>query len=151
MSNPTPEPKLAIANQVPVTCMGFHVRRASRIMAQLYDAAFRPVGLVQTQFTLLIAIHLLEPVPITQLAQELFTDQTTITRNIKLLEKRGLVTSNPGEDRRVKLVSLTDEGQIALEQALPLWEQAQTEVMQRFGQQKWQTLLSLLSEVKILS
>jgi DNA-binding MarR family transcriptional regulator len=151
MSNPTPEPKLAIANQVPVTCMGFHVRRASRIMAQLYDAAFRPVGLVQTQFTLLIAIHLLEPVPITQLAQELFTDQTTITRNIKLLEKRGLVTSNPGEDRRVKLVSLTDEGQIALEQALPLWEQAQTEAIQRFGQQKWQTLLSLLSEVKILS
>jgi len=151
MSIPTPEPKLAIAEQVPVTCMGFHVRRASRIMAQLYDAAFRPVGLVQTQFTLLVAIHLLEPVPITQLAQELFTDQTTITRNIKLLEKRGLVTSNPGDDRRVKLVSLTDEGQIALEQALPLWEQAQTEVMQRFGQQKWQTLLSLLSEVKILS
>lgn len=151
MSNSILEPKLAIAYQVPATCMGFHVRRASRIMAQKYDAAFRPVGLAQTQFTLLVAIHLLEPVPITQLAQELLTDQTTITRNIKLLEKRGLVTSDPGDDRRIKLSSLTVEGQAALEQALPLWEQAQSELRQSFGEQKWQALLSLLSEMTALS
>jgi DNA-binding MarR family transcriptional regulator len=142
---------LAIARQVPATCMGLHVRRASRIMAQRYDAALHPVGLVQTQFTLMVAIHLLEPLTITQLAQELFTDQTTITRNIKLLEKRGLVAITPGEDRRIKLASLTVEGQAVLKQALPLWEQAQTEVRQYFGGQKWQTLLSLLSEVTALS
>lgn len=151
MINSTSEPKLAIAHQVPATCLGFHVRRASRIMAQQYDAAFRPVGLAQTQFTLLVAIHLLEPVPITQLAQDLLTDQTTITRNIKLLERRGLVTSHPGEDRRIKLSSLTVEGQAVLEQALPLWEQAQSELRQHFGEQKWQALLSLLSEVTTLS
>ena len=151
MSNSTPEPKLAIGNQVPATCMGLHVRRASRIMTQRYDAAFRPVGLAQTQFTLLVAIHLLAPVAITQLAQELFTDQTTITRNLKLLEQRGFVGTKPGDDRRIKLASLTVEGQAVLEQALPLWEQAQTEVKQYFGEQKWQTLLSLLSEVKTLN
>ncbi|XGV96202.1 MAG: MarR family winged helix-turn-helix transcriptional regulator [Leptolyngbya sp. BL-A-14] len=152
MSNSTtPASNLAIARQVPATCMGLHVRRASRIVTQLYDVAFRPVGLVQTQFTLLTAIHLLEPVPITQLAQELFTDQTTITRNIKLLEKRGLVTFTPGNDRRIKLASLTVEGQAVLEQALPLWDQAQADVRQHFGQEKWQTLLSLLAEVKALS
>jgi DNA-binding MarR family transcriptional regulator len=151
MSNSTAKPKLAIANQVPTTCMGLHVRRASRIMSQLYDAAFRPVGLVQTQFTLLVAIHLLEPVAITQLAQELFTDQTTITRNIKLLENRGLVAFSLGEDRRIKLASLTIDGKLVLEQALPLWEQAQTEVREHLGEQKWQDLLSLLSEVKTLN
>jgi DNA-binding MarR family transcriptional regulator len=151
MSNSTPKPKLAIAPQVPADCMGFHVRRASRIITQLYDTALRPVGLVQTQFTLLIAIHLLEPVPITQLAQELLTDQTTLTRNIKLLEKRGLVAIDPSEDRRVRLASLTVEGLAVLDQALPLWEQVQSEVRQHFGEQKWQTLLSLLSEVKTLS
>jgi DNA-binding MarR family transcriptional regulator len=120
-------------------------------MTQRYDAAFRPIGLAPTQFTLLVAIHLLEPVAITQLAQELFTDQTTITRNIKLLEQRGLVAINPGEDRRIKLASLTVEGQAVLDQALPLWEQVQTEVKQHFGEEKWQTLLSLLAEVKTLS
>ena len=151
MSNSTTKPKLVIANQIPATCMGLHIRRASRILTQVYDAALRPASLAMNQFTLLVAIHLFEAVPITQLAQELFTDQTTVTRNIKLLEKRGLVVINPGADRRIKLVSLTVAGQVTLEQAIPLWEQAQKDVIQHFGQQKWQTLLSLLSEVKTLS
>ncbi|MBD2498933.1 MarR family winged helix-turn-helix transcriptional regulator [Nostoc sp. FACHB-280] len=151
MDSISPKAPLAIANQVPATCMGLHIRRASRIVTQVYDAALRPIGLEVNQLTLLVAVHLLETVPITQLAQELFADQTTVTRNIKLLEKRGLVAINPGEDRRMKLVSLTVEGQAILEQALPIWEQVQAELMQHFGKQKWQTLLSLLSEVKNLS
>lgn len=150
MSHFASTPQSASVEQVPVTCMGLHVRRASRILTQVYDAAFRPLDLVQTQFTLLVAIHLFQSVPITQLAQELFADQTTLTRNIKVLEKRGLVAINSGEDRRIKLVSLTAEGQALLEQAMPLWEQAQARLMQHFGEQQWQTLLSLLSEVKTL-
>ncbi|MEP0926026.1 MarR family winged helix-turn-helix transcriptional regulator [Leptolyngbya sp. NM1-A1] len=128
-----------------------HVRRASRIVTQVYDSALRPVGLGVNQFMLLAAVHLMESVAITHLAQELFTDQTTLTRNLKLLEKRGLVAINSGEDRRVKLVSLTAEGQLILTQAIPLWEQAQATVKEHLGQQNWQTLLSLLSEMKTLS
>ena len=138
-------------SRVPATCMGMHIRRASRIVTQVYDSALRPVGLAVSQFTLLAAIHLMESAPITRLAQELFTDQTTVTRNLKVLEKRGLVAIAPGDDRRVKFVSLTVEGQSVLAQALPLWEQAQAEVREHFGRQKWQTLLSLLSEVTTLS
>lgn len=151
MSKNSFKAKLAIANQVPATCMGLHIRRASRILTQVYDAALRPTGLEVNQFTLLVAIHLFESVPITQLAQELFSDQTTMTRNVKLLEKQGFVALTPGKDRRIKLVSLTAEGQAVLVQALPLWEQAQAELMHQFGEQNWQTLLSLLSEVKTLS
>ncbi len=141
----------AIANQVPATCMGLHIRRASRILTQAYDAALRPVGLVVNQFTLLVAIHLSEPVSITQLAEGLFSDQTTTTRNVKLLEKQGLVAISPGTDRRIKLVSLTPDGKALLDKALPLWEQVQAELKHQFGEQKWQVLLSLLSEVTTLS
>jgi DNA-binding MarR family transcriptional regulator len=141
---------LASTSQVPATCMGLHIRRASRILTQIYDTALRPVELVLNQFTLLVAIHLVESTSITRLAEELFADQTTITRNLKLLEKRGLVAIEPGSDRRVKLVSLTDEGLTILAQALPLWEKAQTEAQEQFGQQKWQALLSLLSDLKAL-
>jgi len=151
MNNFSPKAKLAIANQVPTNCMGLHIRRASRILTQVYDAALRPIGLEANQFMLLVAIHLFESVPITRLAQELFADQTTMTRNVKLLEKQGLVAITPGKDRRIKLVSLTVDGQVILEQALPVWKQVQAELMQHFGEQKWQTLLSLLSEVKNLS
>jgi DNA-binding MarR family transcriptional regulator len=145
------KPKLNSISQVPANCMGMHVRRASRIITQVYDAALCPVGLALNQFTLLVAIHLLELTPITRLAQELFTDQTTLTRNLKLLQKRGWVAMEPGEDRRVKLVSLTAEGETVLAEALPLWEKAQAEVRQHFGQQQWQTLLSLLSDLKSVS
>ncbi len=148
MSNQSPEFKLVEVSEIPAICMGLHIRRASRIITQVYDAALRPLKLVVNQFTLLVSIHLFESVPITRLAQKLFVDQTTLTRNLKLLEKRGLVAIKPGKDRRVKWVSLTTEGQAVLAQALPLWEKAQAEVMRHFKQQEWQTLLSLLSDVK---
>lgn len=130
--------------------MGFHVRRASRIVTQIYDTALRPVGLVQTQFSLLIGIQLLQPVAITELAAALFTDQTTITRNIRLLEQRGLVSFHRGEDLRRKLASLTPEGTRLLEQALPLWREAQEKVRRQIGERRWEQLLTLLSELQTL-
>jgi DNA-binding MarR family transcriptional regulator len=150
MSDRIPQTNLARADRVPANCMGWHIRRASRILTQIYDTALRPVGLVLNQFTLLVAIHLVKSVSVTCLAKELFVDQTTLTRNLKILEKRGLVLIEPGSDRRVKLVSLTDEGRTALDRALPLWEKAQAEASEKFGQQKWQALLSLLSDLKTL-
>jgi DNA-binding MarR family transcriptional regulator len=131
--------------------MGLHIRQASRILTQVYDDALRSIDLEINQFTLLVAIYLFKEVSITRLGQELFTDQTTITRNIKVLEKRGLIATHPGEDRRIKLVSLTLQGQMLLDRAFPLLEKVQAELKQHFGTQKWQTLLSLLSEVKSLS
>ena len=141
---------LAQLRTIPATCMGMHIRRASRIVTQIYDEALRPTGLVLNQFTLLVAIHLAGSTSQARLAQELFTDQTTLTRNLKLLEKRRLIEMQPGEDRRVRLVSLTPEGQVALANALPLWEQAQAEVIERFGQEQSKALLSLLAEAPIL-
>ncbi len=93
MSNSFFNAKSAIANQVPATCMGLHIRRASRILTQVYDDAFRPIGLGINQFTLLAAIHQFEPITITNLAEGLFSDQTTVTRNIKLLENRDSLRS----------------------------------------------------------
>lgn len=151
MGKQSSKSNLARAGQVPANCMGLHVRRASRIVTQVYDSALRPVNLVLNQFTLLVAIHLSGSVPITRLAQELFTDQTTLTRNLKLLEKRKLIAIEPGEDRRMKLVSLTPDGKAVLDQALLLWEQVQADLKQHFGEQQWQALLSLLSEVTTLS
>ncbi|BAY44603.1 transcriptional regulator, MarR family protein [Scytonema sp. HK-05] len=151
MTKPNSQSNLTKVSLIPSSCMGMHIRRASRIVTQIYDAALRPVGLVLNQFTLLVAIHLVESTPVTRLAQELFTDQTTLTRNLKVLEKRKLVIMEPGEDRRIRLVSLTPEGRALLAQALPLWEQAQAEVQARFGQQRSQELLSLLSDTLALT
>jgi DNA-binding MarR family transcriptional regulator len=150
MQDPILKANLAGVRQVPLTCMGLHVRRASRILTQAYNEALRPVGLVSNQFTLLVAIHLMGATAIGTLAQELFTDQTTLTRNLKLLATKGLIKIEAGEDRRVRIVSLTDRGSEVLAQALPLWEQVQVELTDRFEPQKWQTLLSLLADITTL-
>jgi DNA-binding MarR family transcriptional regulator len=150
MSDRVLKASLERVSQVPLTCMGLHVRRASRILNQAYNDALRPLGLVSNQFTLLVAIDLMGSTSINALAQELFTDQTTLTRNLKLLEKNGWINIEAGEDRRVRIVSLTDRGSELLAQALPLWEQVQVDLADRFDPQKWQALLSLLSDITVL-
>jgi DNA-binding MarR family transcriptional regulator len=150
MQDPISIANLARVRQVPLTCMGLHVRRASRILTQAYNEALRPVGLVSNQFTLLVAINLMGATAIGTLAQQLFTDQTTLTRNLKLLAANGLIKIEAGEDRRVRIVSLTDRGSEVLVLALPLWEQVQSDLADRFGISKWQTLLSLLADITSL-
>jgi DNA-binding MarR family transcriptional regulator len=150
MQDPISIANLARVRQVPLTCMGLHVRRASRILTQAYNEALHPVGLVLNQFTLLVAINLMGATAIGTLAQQLFTDQTTLTRNLKLLATKGLIKIEAGEDRRVRIVSLTDRGSEVLALALPLWEQVQADLADRFGASKWQALLSLLSDITAL-
>jgi DNA-binding MarR family transcriptional regulator len=138
-------------NQVPSLCIGMHVRRASRIITQIYDEALRPLGLQLNQFTLLASIKLLGSTAITRLAEVLFMDQTTLTRNLKPLEKRGLIVITPGEDRRVRVVCLTHEGHMLLDSALPLWEKAQNRITEKFGAQQARELLSILADTTHLS
>jgi len=147
---PSAHGQMFAVEQIPATCLGLHVRRASRILTQIYDEALVPVGLALNQFSLLVAIQLLDSVAITQLAQELFMDQSTLSRNLKPLEREGWVAISPGRDRRRRLVTLTPSGQRLLEQAIPLWEQVQKNLLEHYGQQNWQALLTLLAETRCL-
>jgi len=131
---------------VATDCTCLNLRKASRVVTQLFDQALQPSGILANQFTLLAALSLAESVSITRLAQELVMDRTTLTRNLKPLERDGLICIEPGQDQRVRVVSLTEKGQAALVKALPLWKQAQTKVIEELGQGRWQALLSNLSD-----
>ena len=131
---------------VATDCTCLNLRKASRVVTQLFDQALQPSGILANQFTLLAALSLAESVSITRLAQELVMDRTTLTRNLKPLERQGLIRIEPGQDQRVRVVSLTEKGQAALVKALPFWKQAQTKVIEELGQDRWQILLSHLSD-----
>jgi DNA-binding MarR family transcriptional regulator len=88
-------------------------------------------------FTLLVRIAAAGPAPITQLAEGLVIDRTTLTRNLKPLEKQGLIQVATGEDQRLRLVSLTEPGYQALAKALPLWEQAQAQAVNTVGAERF--------------
>ncbi len=135
--------RLAVMKCTECTCL--HLRKATRAVTQLFDAKLKPSGLRVTQFTLLAAIRLVGGVTINRLAKELAMDRTTLTRNLKPLEKQGLIAIEAGQDQRTRLATLTERGHEALAHALPLWERAQTEVINRLGGERWRSLLADLS------
>lgn len=133
------------------SCACFNLRKAARSVTQLYDEFLRPSGLRATQFSLLIGAHVLQPVTLTRLARATVMDRTTLTRNLKVLEKQGLVALVQGEDRRERNVRVTEKGRRAIERGLPLWEQAQTKIVDGMGGERFGSLLGDLSSlIKLL-
>ena len=127
-------------------CVCFNIRKASRAVTQVYDAALQPIGLRATQFSLLAAISNTEPATISQLGEKLVMDQTTLTRNLRLLEKEDLIVIAPGEDRRTREVSLTKRGREALAKGLSFWEKAQARLTGDLGESRWSRMLADLAK-----
>jgi DNA-binding MarR family transcriptional regulator len=132
-----------LAEEVP-ECTCLNLRKAARAVTQLFDGMLQPSGLRATQFSLLAAVHNTGSITIKQLAERLVMDRTTLTRNLKPLEKQEFITISSGKDRRTRLVALTEAGRQALMEALPLWEKAQGEVVNRLGSERWRYLLAML-------
>ncbi len=145
------QPNAAQLAEIEETCAGLNVRKAARTVTRLYDEVLQPTGLRLTQFNLLVAVALAGEAPMTQLAETLVMDRTTLARNLKPLESQGLLTIDAGTDRRRHLVRLTERGRQALATALPYWEQAQNQVVTRLGQEQWQALLAELKATVTLA
>jgi DNA-binding MarR family transcriptional regulator len=128
--------------EVARTCLAGNLRRLSRSISKVYDDALRPSGLRGTQFNLLTAIILMGPVTISKLAEVLAMDRTTLTRNLGPLQKQGLVNISPGDDQRVRIVAMTEEGNQMYQQAIPLWSSVQNEIENKMGKQLAKSLLS---------
>jgi DNA-binding MarR family transcriptional regulator len=121
-------------------CACRRLRGAARAVTRLYDDALRPTGLRTTQFTLLVAAELRGGPLISELADRLALERTSLTRELKLLEERGLVSITPGEDRRARVVEVTAEGKRALAAAYPRWREAQSHVFENTDQADWPEL-----------
>jgi DNA-binding MarR family transcriptional regulator len=103
-------------------CLCLHLQRAARAIARRFDEALRPVGLSNGQFSLLIALNRPEPPRIGDLAPFLAMDRTTLTANLKPLERRGLIEVVPdARDGRSRRLRLTEAGRDLLVRAVPIW------------------------------
>lgn len=134
------------ATNLPCVCTA--VRRADRALNRLYDEALRPSGLLTTQYALLSRLAR-EPGPIahSQLAEAQAMAGTTLSRNLTPLLRDGFITIEPGRDRRRRLVSITPEGQAALERARPLWRSVQERLVTEAGAERITLLLGELHDL----
>ncbi len=131
-------------------CACFNLRKATRVITQLYDRSMQPEGLRGTQFSILVALSVAGPQTVTKLSEQLVMDRTTLTRNLRPLEKQGIIKLVRGKDLRVRTVILTSKGLKTLVKALPLWEKAQSQVIHKLGRKRFISFISDLSEITSL-
>jgi DNA-binding MarR family transcriptional regulator len=98
---------------------------AARAVTRLYNEELRPCGIEATQHGILMMLRALGPTPLGALGERLAVDKTTISRNVKVLERHRWVTAVRGEDARERVISVTSAGAAALDKARPYWERAQ--------------------------
>jgi DNA-binding MarR family transcriptional regulator len=128
-------------------CVCGNLRKANRLISQIYDEFLKPSGLKATQSALLMTIKGFGRVTVSKLAKWSIMDRTTLTRNLKVLEKKGLVKIQPGEDQRKKVVTITEKGIDALLYAYPFWEEAQHHVAEMIGEDKSNRIVKELSDM----
>lgn len=125
-------------------CACSQLRRTSRAVSALYDRFLAPAGLTVTQYALLVTIARANAVTKTNLAERLGMDRTTLTRNLRPLERDRLVCGKAGFDRREHLVELTREGLNRLDAGYACWKEAQENFISTFGNSSLKELNRLL-------
>ena len=106
-------------------CTCANIRKAARVVTQMYDTALQETGLKSGQLSLLATVSNLGELPVTALAEILVMDRTTLTRNLKPLVRDGLINITTEEDQRVRVVSLSKKGIKQFDDAYPLWVKVQ--------------------------
>jgi DNA-binding MarR family transcriptional regulator len=106
------------------TCLCLHLQRAARAVARRFDDALRPLELTNGQFSLLMSLNRPEPASIGGVSTLLAMDRTTLTANLKPLQRRGLVIVTVDDaDKRARRLALTPAGRAVLAAAVPVWKQ----------------------------
>ncbi len=116
------------------TCIAGRTRLLNRVIISIFDQALRPAGLRNGQLTLLCMACYMGRVRPHELQDLLQMDASTVSRNVKLLQKRGWLRTLPAGDERTHYVALTPRGVKQIEKALPLWQQAQERATQLLGE-----------------
>lgn len=128
-TGPTPEQCLEMGQN----CAFHNLRRASRAVTQVFDAFFDEIGLKATQYTVLAVLAYSEETTptVTSLADALVLEQSSLSRNLAVLERLGHVKLAPGPvDRRERIVTLTRAGRAMLAKGYPVWKRAQAAIAQ---------------------
>jgi DNA-binding MarR family transcriptional regulator len=139
-----------MVRRVAKECTGLRVRQVSRLLTRIYDDSLRPLGIQETQFSMLVAVAMFgeDGTTMNALANNLVIDRTTLTRNIVPLEKAGyLRVARSPTDARARVILVTRSGERLIEAAYPLWEEAQGKIRRALGDDRFEALRSQLSDV----
>jgi DNA-binding MarR family transcriptional regulator len=133
---------------IPATCLGIASRAAARAATRAFGAYLGDLDLQATQFPILVMVRLHGAEGIAMLADRLDLDASALTRNVQILERRGLVRAEGGRGRGGKRLALTADGTALLEQGAACWRAAQAAIVAELGAEEASTLRRLLSRLE---
>jgi len=144
MTGPSARP----ASQLfPLPCACQNLRRATRAVTRIYDEELRKAGIEITQFGLLTALAAVGEANQKRLSAGFAMDSTTLTRTLRLLQKRGWIQSKRGSDRRERLFRLTNVGKRQMAAAQPHWEAAESRLHKELGREGWKDMRQIVSRI----
>ena len=130
----------------PQGCTNLKLRELGRVVTRHYDAYVAPIGLKNSQYSLLSHVVARGPVRPGELASRMRLDASTLTRNLQPLVAAGWVEQGPGDDARSRSVVATEAGRAKRAEAQRAWKQAQLALNARLGNERVAALHALLDE-----
>lgn len=129
-------------------CVLRHVSRLSRAVVAAYDPALATHGLTGHQFNLMTTLRRMGPMSVGDLASALGMDPSGVPRAIRPLTEAGLVRAEAGEDRRRRMLAVTQEGESRLDAAQPAWAAVQEELVSGIGADSWIDLMAAMRSLR---
>jgi DNA-binding MarR family transcriptional regulator len=137
---------------LPEHCVGNNLNKTARAVSRVYAEELAAAGLARSQFSILSAVAQSGGASVSALAEMLYMDRTTLTRNLRPLEKAGLVRrDSSAEDARAKRISLTEAGIAKVREARVCWRRAQQRMLKLYGETRWQALETQLRDLRRLT
>lgn len=133
-----------MSSKIKSDCYCIRLRRAANTVSHLYDCCLDSVGLSITQYSLLSNLRKIENCSVTDLANRVGLERTTVVRTLRPLLERGLIADISAEGQRNRILNVTEEGIEVLSKSKAMWNDAQSRIEQRIGKDRVNTLLELL-------
>jgi len=142
------KPRCEFRAEASFGCVGYRVRRLSRVVSAIYDEAFAPLNLKISQFGVLAMLGRRGPLTAADLCRLVVMDKSTASRNLQRMRRRGWLSAVQGSLGPGQRVSLTREGARVLQAAYPLWRKAQEEATRRLGTDGLRALDVVVARIK---
>ena len=128
-------------------CLVLNTRMAARAVTRRYDKALRPFGITAAQFSILTSMVKRPERSVTEMARSIAIDRTTLSRNLDLLVRKGLVSGHEADKGNGRLVALTEQGNVLVQELLPHWREAQAEMRTLLVEPDLKTLVASLQKL----
>ncbi|WP_417317612.1 MarR family winged helix-turn-helix transcriptional regulator [Emcibacter sp.] len=149
--NPSTEEK-ALIKEALETCACLGLRKASRAVTRRFDTILDPSSLRSTQVVILLELADKGTMTLSQLADSLFMEKSSMSRMVKAMADRGYISIQYSGGKRYASYTLEAEGLEAIRNVVPYWMEAQEEFMQALGDKNWKDIReALLSVARTMS